>query len=330
MSIYTETRIISLNSENATIYKNGTFLSDLVFGFSGILRDDHDIIQRQLTLVNAQIPVSFYIINVYNRVFVLRNISTATDYTITLSVGNYNSTTFITLLQNTISSVSGMTFVITIDKATGKLTFSSTESWTLVSTSSLTTANAIIGLNPLVNLTSTLVGAEYVAVCPNPLNLLGIKQLQIKCSSVSCNNFSSNNNNAQSSLLATIPVNVGAFGLILYESSAGNDITFHNATLDDIDILIVDSEDGEPINFNGIGWTMTLLLHITRIADLGIKERDMRKITTPLSTNLPLSEANSPLEETPLAKTSERDDGKKERDDGKKEKEDNELRILES
>jgi hypothetical protein len=311
MSIYTETRIISLNSENATIYKNGTFLSDVVFGFSGIVKDEPDIIQRQLTLVNAQIPVSFYIINVYNRVFVLRKVSPLTDYTITLQVGNYNSTTFITLLQNTILSVTGMTFVITIDKATGKLSFSSPTDWVLVSTSPLTTANAIIGLNPLVNLTPTLVGAEYVAVCPIPLSLLGIKQLQVKCGAVSCNNFSSNNNNAQSSLLATIPVNVGAFGLITYESSAGNDISFHNATLDDIDILIVDSEDGEPINFNGIGWTMTILIHITRIADLGIKERDMRKITTPLSMNLPLSEANNPL-----AKTSE------EKDD--------ELRILET
>ena len=308
MSIYTETRIISLNSENATIYKNGTFLSEVVFGFSGILKDEHDIIQRQLTLVNAQIPVSFYIVNVYNRVFVLRKVSPLTDYTITLSVGNYNSTTFITLLQSAILTATGLTFVITIDKATGKLTFSSTADWILVSTSALTTASAIIGLNPLVDLTPTLVGANYIAVCPNPLNLLGIKQLQIKCGAVSCNNFSSNNNNAQSSLLATIPVNVGAFGLITYESSAGNDITFHNSTLDDIDILIVDSEDGEPINFNGVGWTMTILLHITRIADLGIRERDMKKITLPISMNLPLSE-------THLAK---------------KEPQNEELRILES
>jgi hypothetical protein len=312
MSIYTETRIISLNSENASIYKNGTFLSDVVFGFSGIVKDEPDIIQRQLTLVNAQIPVSFYIVNVYNRVFVIRKVSPTTDYTITLPVGNYNSTTFITLLQTTILSVTGMTFVITIDKATGKLIFSSPTNWRILSTSATTTANAILGLDPTTVSVPTLVGSNYVLTLPFPLNLLGIKQLQIKCGTVSCNNFSSNNNNAQSSLLATIPVNVGAFGLITYESSAGNDITFHNATLDDIDILIVDSEDGEPINFNGIGWTMTILIHITRVADLGIRERDMRKITNPLSTSLPLEETT-----TPLAKN-------------KEESKDDELRILES
>ena len=70
----------------------------------------------------------------------------------------------------------------------------------------------------------------------------------------------------------------------------------------------MDSEDGEPINFNGVGWTKTILLHITRIADLGIREIDMKKITLPISMNLPLSE-------THLAK---------------KEPQNEELRILES
>lgn len=311
MSIYTETRIISLNSENATIYKNGTFLSDMVFGFSGILKDEHDIIQRQLTLVNAQLPVSFYIVNYTNDKFVLRNNTTSTNFTITLAVGNYNSTTFITLVSAAILAATGLTFNITIDRATGKLIFSSTANWSILSTNVLTTANAIFGLDPLTNLVSVLTGGNYVATLPFPLNLLGIKQLQVKCATVSCNNFSSNAN-GQDSLLATIPVNVGAWGLITYESSAGNDITFHNPTLDDFDIRIVDSEDGLPVNFNGVGWTMTILLHITRQFNLGIKEKDMRKITTPLSTNLPLEETT-----VPLAKTIE-------------EPKDDELRILES
>lgn len=285
-TIYTETRIISLNSENATIYKNGSFLSDMIFGFSGLLKDEPDILQRQITLVNAQLPVSFYIVNYSNNVFVLRKISPETDYTITLPVGNYNSTTFIALLQSKILAETGLTFTITIDKASGKLTFSCPVNWSILSTNPLTTSNAIIGLDPLTNLTPTLVSSNYVAVCSYPLNLLGIKQLQVKSSFISANNFSANAN-GQDCLLATIPVNVGAWGMITYESSSGNNITFHNLTLDEFDIRIVDAETNKSVNFNGIGWTMTILLHLVRRLDLGIKETNLRKVTPPITNNLP-------------------------------------------
>lgn len=285
-TIYTETRIISLNSENATIYKNGSFLSDMIFGFSGLLKDEPDILQRQITLVNAQLPVSFYIVNYSNNVFVLRKISPETDYTITLPVGNYNSTTFIALLQSKILAETGLTFTITIDKASGKLTFSCPVNWSILSTNPLTTSNAIIGLDPLTNLTPTLVSSNYIAVCSYPLNLLGIKQLQVKSSFISANNFSANAN-GQDCLLATIPVNVGAWGMITYESSSGNNITFHNLTLDEFDIRIVDAETNKSVNFNGIGWTMTILLHLVRRLDLGIKETNLRKVTPPITNNLP-------------------------------------------
>lgn len=287
MSIYTETRIISLNSENANRYKNATYLSDVVFGFSGLLKDDPDIIQRQLTLVNAQLPVSFYIVNYTNNVFVFITypLGVPTNTTITIPVGNYNSTTLISALYYAILPT-GIAMLITISKLTGLLTFSATTTYGFNSTSALTTANQILGLSGTSNLVASLVGGNYVATSPFPLNLLGIKQLQIKCSTISCNNYSSNAN-GQDSLLATVPVSVGAWGLIIYESSAGNDITFHNLTLDDFDIRIVDAETGKPVNFNGIGWTMTILLHITRQINLGVNEKDIKKITNPISLNLP-------------------------------------------
>lgn len=285
-SIYTETRIISLNSESANTYRNGTFLSDVLFGFNGLLKDEPDILQRQITLVNAQLPVSFYIVNYSNNVFVLRKISPETDYTITLPVGNYNSTTFIALLQSKILADTGLTFSITIDKASGKLTFSCPVNWSILSTNPITTANSIIGLDPLNNLTSTLVTSNYVGTCPYPLNLLGIKQLQVKSSFISANNFSANAN-GQDCLLSTIPVNVGAWGLITYESASGNNITFHNLTLDEFDIRIVDAETGKSVNFNGVGWTMTFLIHLIRRLDLGIKETNLRKVTQPITNSLP-------------------------------------------
>lgn len=284
--IYTETRIISLNSENAMSYRNGTYLSDMLFGFNGLLLDSPDILQRQLTLLNAQIPVSFYVVNYTNNVFVFRNNATSTNYTITLTVGNYNSTTFITLVQSAILTATGLTVTITASQSDGKLTFSCPTNFSILSTNILTTSNLVFGFDKSVNLTSTLVSGNYVATCPYPLNLLGIKQIQIKSGYFSTNNFSSNSN-GQDCLLATIPVDVGAWGMINYSSPSGNNISFNNTNIDEFDIRIVDAETGKPINFSNTNWTMTILLHLIRKLDLGEKETNMRKITPPIDSSIP-------------------------------------------
>ena len=280
---YTETRVIALNSESANIFKNGDYLSNVLFGFSGLLIDSPDIIERQLSLTNAQIPVSFYIVNYTNQVFVIKNNGTGISYTITIPIGNYNSTTFITAVSAAILSTATITMTITIDTTTGKLTFSSATNFSFISTSALSTANQLFGFSNSINLVSVLNGT-YKATAPFPLNLLGIKQLQVKSSIISATNFSSNSN-GQDSLLATIPVNVGAWGMINFDSSTGNNVSFTNRTLDDIDIQIVDAETNKPINFNNCNWTMTLLLHLVRSVDLEKtkEERNMRVLTKPIA-----------------------------------------------
>lgn len=284
---YTETRVIALNSESANIFKNGDYLSNVLFGFSGLLIDSPDIIERQLSLTNAQIPVSFYIVNYTNQVFVIKNNGTGISYTITIPIGNYNSTTFITAVSAAILSTATITMTITIDTTTGKLTFSSTTNFSFISTSALSTANQLFGFSNNSNLVSALNGT-YKATAPFPLNLLGIKQLQVKSSIISATNFSSNSN-GQDSLLATIPVNVGAWGMINFDSSTGNNVSFTNRTLDDIDIQIVDAETNKPINFNNCNWTMTLLLHLVRSVDLEKtkEERNMRVLTKPIDSKMP-------------------------------------------
>jgi len=284
---YTETRVIALNSENADIFKNGDYLSNVLFGFPGLLVDSPDIIERQLSLTNAQIPVSFYIVNYTNQVFVIKNNGTGISYTVSIPIGNYNSTTFITAVSAVILSTASITMTITIDTTTGKLTFSSATNFSFMSTSALSTANQLFGFSSSSNLVSALNGT-YNATAPFPLNLLGIKQLQIKSSIISATNFSSNSN-GQDSLLATIPVSVGAWGMINFDSSTGNNVSFTNRTLDDIDIQIVDAETNKPINFNNCNWTMTLLLHLVRSVDLEKtkEERNMRVLTKPIDSKMP-------------------------------------------
>lgn len=285
MTTYIETRVISLNSESADIYKNGTYLSDMVFGFPGLLKDEPDILHKQITLANAQIPVSFFILNYTNNVFVFitNPLGVPVYTTITIPVGNYNSTTLITALYYAILPT-GLSMLITISKLTGVLTFSSTSNYGFRSTSVLTTANQILGLNKASDLIATLVSGNYVATLPFPCNLLGIKQLQVRSSILSMNNFSSNSR-GQNTLLATIPCSTGAWSMINFLDTTGNNITFNNTTLDEIDIQIVDAETGKTINFWNSNWTMTLIIHLTRSIQIPSMNRSLASISEPLNTN---------------------------------------------
>ena len=61
-----ETKLINLNSSNA-IKNNNTFLSSVFFPFQGLM-SSQDVKRASISILNAQLPYSFYIINVYNNV----------------------------------------------------------------------------------------------------------------------------------------------------------------------------------------------------------------------------------------------------------------------
>ena len=73
----------------------------------------------QISLVNAQIPVSFYTINYTNNVLKIKlgNNNVQSYY---IQVGNYNANSLINALNAVINDSN---FVITISKITGKLSF---------------------------------------------------------------------------------------------------------------------------------------------------------------------------------------------------------------
>ena len=65
--VYQDNRIITLNSQDGEKL-NGTYLSNVQFNFSGLLKEDKNQISSYVTVLNAQIPVSFYIIDETNNV----------------------------------------------------------------------------------------------------------------------------------------------------------------------------------------------------------------------------------------------------------------------
>ena len=76
------------------------------------------------SVMSAQFPVSFYVINSTNNVLKVVSGSNFLGYTLTLTNGNYNLNTLITEINSKFSSVGFPSNpTITQNKSTGKLTF---------------------------------------------------------------------------------------------------------------------------------------------------------------------------------------------------------------
>lgn len=264
MTTYIESKIITLSSKSATIKRNGTFNSNVKFELGLFLRDEPDIIHRQITLQSAQIPVSFYVINYTCNLFRIKNVSSGITYNYTIPVGNYSGTSLITMLISLIApNFPSMT--ISLDKNTGLLTFSNSNDFIIYNNFTYS-IGTILGLANNTFLTSS----STKLILPYPLNLLGIKVLEIRSYILTMANISSTTG-GQSSLLASLPVNAPPFGMIDYASKGSNEMSFSNTSLDELDIEIIDGENGEYINFNNVDWTMTLIIHLTKLLNVPIR-----------------------------------------------------------
>ena len=251
---YVDSHIINLTSNTATTI-NGSFLSDSYFEFRGLLKDETDIIKRQISLVSAQIPVSFYNVNYTNNKIVFKKSADAGYTTTTIAVGNYNANTFMTTLTNLFLSALSLTVTISLSKTTGIITISCPTNFSI---SPLSTCYELLGF---VNGTTYTSSVGFLAP-PYPINLLGIKTLQIKSPSLSTQNYSSYTK-SHNTLLATLSVDATLFGQINYHNYTDLRTSFSNVELNGIDIQFYDENDNL-VNFNGVNWSITLAIHLTR------------------------------------------------------------------
>jgi hypothetical protein len=257
-SIIREKRIISLNSNNATRYNNGTYLSDVVFDFSNILSPEDSILYTECGVGNAEIPATFYNTDVTNNIF--NYVVNAINYTVTVPPGNYNYNSLVT--QMTTSFVAnGHTMVFSLNRNSNLLTMtlSGGPIWNQITASSI---YYILGFNS--NTIYNIVGNTITF--PNLFNLLGQKKLKIYSSNLAVDSFDSVNT-ATNNLLCTISVNVPGFDLLVYANFDGVYSHMRNRYVSTVDIQIKD-ELGNFINFNNINWTMTVNLILYRKIDV--------------------------------------------------------------
>jgi len=269
--VYQDNRIITLNSQDGEKL-NGTYLSNIHFNFSGLLKDEPSLIRSYVTVLNAQIPVSFYIIDETNNV--LKYLQNYVSKTITLNIGNYNGNQMVSTL-NAAFIANGSSVVVSLNSSTGILTFipGAGGPYGFLSTSTIKT---ILGFSE--DISSTF----FPIIMPYQLNLLGKKKIFINSNNLKNSAFTSKSFSSVQTI-ATIPVDQPPYSMINYTSVSDleKNILF-NRSLDLIDIQIFD-EDNKYINFQNINWSITLCLTI--------EKNDHEKINYSLY-NLPLSIEN--------------------------------------
>lgn len=262
-TIVREKRLISLNSSSATQYINGSFKSNLVFDFRSILKPEPSIIYVESGVQSAQIPASFYNVDVTNNFFAYT--INSVPFSISVTPGNYNYNTLVTELATRFLT-NGHSFTYALNRNTNIFTMSYTSAGTWTQILSTSTIYYIFGF--VVNTTYTITGNTITY--PLLLNLINPKRLKIYSTNLAIDSYDSiglSTNN----LIETLSVNVGAFGLILYTNIDGAYGHLRTSYLSTIDIQIRD-ELNNFVNFNNVDWTMTIILIVYKKLDTKITE----------------------------------------------------------
>jgi hypothetical protein len=240
-----------VNSSNADIYMNGNInKSSCAFFFEELLKISRNALEMSVTVVNAQIPYSFYIINQYNNHIKIDDV----DYYFTY--GNYNVNSFLTLWSNTIPG----TWTNSFNTTNNKFTFSNNTSFTISDGNS----NSILPL--LGFITNTTYNSSFIAgletlTSVNVVNFLGPMRLNVKTSSFNIVNNFDTVEKGRTTTLCSVPVNSPAGGMISYFNFTNYKSIFKNHEISTLQLDIVD-DVGNLINFNNKDWTMTLQIDI--------------------------------------------------------------------
>ena len=239
---------IYLNSATADIYMNGTMKSHLAFSFRNPIQVNRNAVEMRLSVVNAQIPQSYYLINSTNNQIIITNSGISTTYL--FKQGNYNVNTFINEWVNSI----GSGWTLTFDSITNKINFSYTSNFTF--SDSINSIFPLIGFN---------VGSVYTStsnnlICPFVINFSGITRLHMKSSLFNLSNVDSYKK-GKNRTLAVIPVNNIGSGYILYHNYTQYSNIFKNREIYTIDIEIRDDARNF-IDFQNQDWTCTLQIDI--------------------------------------------------------------------
>lgn len=305
MDIYQDARLITFNSNDAYEKLNADKNSSMTFSIPNLLVDAPDILFTTCGLVSAEIPVSWYLID--SDTNILNFSYLAVDYQLVLPFGNYTGDNIISTLQASFDlallAVS-VTSIISLDLITGKLTFK------FVGTSgNHITFNyngsdglyRILGFSPSFNYESVTVGSFEFLFAPNPLNLLGIKQIRMCSNNLSTIGNYSTGLTSPNNILCCIPIDTEAWGLINYTNKNNQYSKLKARNISTVDIQLYD-ELGRFLQMNSINFTFTIQMIIfrkmppsTQVLSLGNIANSLDNIENDIKNLNPVSNENNDI-----------------------------------
>lgn len=232
------------SSGNKAELLNGSYKSHVRFELPKLISREKNVLYHTVKLVHAELPYSFYIINEYNNnIYFQYN---GTTYLREIEEGNYDA---ITLLETLTNLFNPLVVTIELDEISGKIIFSSYSPFTILGTSTLYN---ILGLTAD-NYTAVFDNSVYKIKSPYQLNLLGTKNIFVKCNLV-LENYNTHNNDYNT--LRSIPVLVPPYGLITYSNNETESLA-KNHQVDMLELTLTDDRNNE-INFGNADWCITI------------------------------------------------------------------------
>lgn len=239
---------IYLDSATADLYLNDTKKSSVVFVFRNPIILNKFAYEMRISVVNAQIPISYYLINdTNNKLNITINGIVTTYY---FKKGNYNINTFISEWANSI----GTGWTLTYDNITNKITYTYTQNFTF--SDDLNSIFGIMGFKK----GSIYTSSNNSLICPYVANFAGITRLNIKSNSFTLNNVDSYNKSINRTI-AVIPVSSISSGYMYYNNFTNYNTVFTNHSISTINIEIYDDFKNF-IDFNNIDWTMCMQIDV--------------------------------------------------------------------
>jgi len=239
----TESRIFNISSQSGN-KNNGYKNSNIDYYLPNFVnnQEDDEILAVYLSIKNAEIPASFYLINEYNNIISINNVL------YTLTTGNYNVKTFITSLK----ALLGGSYTITYDSITYKITITSSTSFTINYLK--TTMTTFLGVSTTSDTISTLNNGLYSITSLYVVNFLPIQKIHLR-SNIPFDNF--NNYDKSNDILLSIQNNANILGgVILYNNDSGLKYLVNEKDLSSFTLRITDDFNRE-INFNNIDFFIT-------------------------------------------------------------------------
>lgn len=232
------------NITSAIGRQNGEFCSQILVQLPDLTFHLDHVQNAYFSVVHCEVPNSFYILNYTNNEFVLNG----TVYTLTR--GNYNVNTFMTMLLSIIPPG----YVMTYNSITTKFTLSHpTTPFTINSSNSSCTVNSVMGLG-LNDYTGNLTYTFQNVVNFIPLQRINFRTNYFK---FGCYSTSDGSND----IFLPLQNNAGQNSIINYVNQTQNKFLIQDRSITTF-VIRATNDSNQLINFNGVDWLMTIQIDI--------------------------------------------------------------------